>query len=234
MATKYEKERKALNDKKKKDINLNNEIVTACSEAVDNLIEIKKQCLPELLEERKNQILTELKKYEIIEEDSENNFVINGKSYPYQKVIDKGFKPIIVFGCKEARYSPAELYMVLESFDYLCDAYRNLEQTFTPTLDLFLRYADMSTSELNKLRTKPEYEVVVSKIDVFICSYISDNAMKRLIDPRTAELLQKADHKKRDRDDVPQVINVQQNTVYTSADEEIVRKSILDKINSLK
>lgn len=233
MATKYEKERKKINAEKKQQIKNNNEIVQSYNDAVKNLVALKKEMLPELLEERKTQMLTELEMYDIgkIEED---NFVINGKSFPYQEVIDKCFKPIMVFGCKECRYSPNELYQILDIFKDLCNACRKIEQTFTPTLDLFLSFADMSTYELNNLRIKQDYAVVTNKIDVFICSYISDNSMKRLIDSRTAELLQKADHKKRDKDEVAQVINVQQNTIYTSDDEEIVRKSILAKLNNMK
>ena len=232
MATKYQKERKEINNKKKEDIKRNNEVVIAYSEAVKDLVNIKKEMLPEILKERKTQMLTELEMYDIgkIEED---NFVINGKSFPYQEVIDKCFKPIMVFGCKECRYSPNELYQILDVFKDLCNACRKIEQTFTPTLDLFLSFADMSIYELNNLRIKQDYAVVTNKIDVFICSYISDNAMKKMIDSRTAEFLQKADHRKRDRDEVAQVINVQQNTIYTSADEEIVRKSLIDKLKSI-
>lgn len=234
MATKYEKERKKINTEKKQQIKNNNEIVQLYSDAVKNLVALKKEMLPELLEERKSQILTELEMYGIAKRENENDLIINGKSYPYQEVIDKGFRPIIVFGCNECQYSPNELYMILEAFKFSCEEFRKVEQTFTPTLDLFLIFADMSTYELNKMRVKPDYAVVTNKIDVFICSYISDNSMKRLIDSRTAELLQKADHKKRDKDEVAQVINVQQNTIYTSDDEEIVRKSILAKLNNMK
>lgn len=230
MATKYEKERKAINAKKKEDIKKNNEIVIAYTDAVKDLVEMKKEMLPEILKERKTKMLTELEMYGMAKSDNEDNLVISGKSFPYQEVIDKCFKPILVFGCKESQYSPNELYQVLDVFKDLCEACRNIEQTFTPTLDLFLSFADMSTYELNKMRVKPDYAVVTNKIDVFICSYISDNSMKRMIDPRTAELLQKADHKKRDRDEVAPVINVQQNTIYTIEDEEIVRQSIMDKL----
>lgn len=233
MATKYEKERKKVNAQKKQDIKNNNEIVVAYSDAVKDLVEIKKEMLPDILKERKAKMLTELEMHgkAIAEQD---NLVISGKSFPYQEVIDKCFKPIIVFGCKEAQYSPTELYEVLDVFKELCEACRKVEPTFTPTLDLFLSFADMSTYELNKMRVKPDYAVVTNKIDVFICSYISDNSMKRMIDPRTAELLQKADHRKRDRDEIAPVINVQQNTIYTSDDEELVRKSLMDKIKQIQ
>lgn len=232
MATKYQKERSKINQEKKENIQKSNKVVMSYSEAVKDLVQLKKESLPDILEQRKTQMLTELEMYGLASSDNED-VVISGNKFPYQEVIDKCFKPILIFGCKEAQYSPTELYEILDVFKELCGACRKVEQTFTPTLDLFLSFADMSTSELNKMRTKQEYEVVVSKIDVFICSYISDNSMKRMIDPRTAELLQKADHKKRDRDEVPQVINVQQNTILTKDDEEIIRKSIMDKMKSI-
>lgn len=233
MATKYEKERKEINDKKKKDIKRNNEIVISYSEAVKDLVNIKKEMLPELLKERKTQMITELEMYGLANSEKDD-LILSGKSYPYQEVIDKCFKPIMVFGCKECQYSPTELYMLLEAFKTLCEACRKIEQTFTPTLDLFLVFADMSTYELKKMRVKPDYAVVTNKIDVFICSYISDNSMKRMIDPKTAIFLQGADFNKRDRDEVAQVVNVQQNTIYTKADEEIVRQSLQNVIKQIQ
>lgn len=233
MATKFEKERKALNAKKKEDIKKSNEISTSYSKAVKDLVALKKECLPQILEERKTQMLTELQMYGLAQQDSEDNFVVSGNKFPHQDIIDKCFEPFIVFGSKPSQYSPAELFEILDVFKELCKACRKIEQTFTPTLDLFLGFADMSTKELDKMRTNEEYEIVVSKIDVFICSYISDNAMKRMIDPRTAELLEKADHKKRDRDEVPQVVKLQQNTIFTTTDEEIVRKSLRETIMNI-
>lgn len=233
MATKYQKERKVINAKKKEDIKKSNEIVTSYSQAVKDLVAMKKECLPQILEERKTQMLTELEMYGLARQEDSDNFVINGNKYPHQDIIDKCFEPIIVFGSNPSQYSPTELYLILDVFKELCKACRRIEQTFTPTLDLFLTFADMSTKELDKMRTNQDYEIVVSKIDVFICSYISDNAMKRMIDPRTAELLEKADHKKRDKDEVPQVVKLQQNTIFTTADEEIVRQSLIETINNI-
>lgn len=230
MATKYEKERRAINAKKKEDIKKSNEIVTSYSQAVKDLVAMKKECLPQILEERKTQMLTELEMYGLAIKDSDDNFVINGNKFPHQDIIDKCFEPFMIFGNNPAQYSPAELYEILSVFKELCKACRKIEQTFTPTVDLFLSFAEMSTKELDKMRTNQDYEIVVSKIDVFICSYISDNAMKRMIDPKTAIFLQSADCKKRDRDEVPQVVKLQQNTIFTTADEEIIRQSLKEKL----
>lgn len=231
MARRYEKERKAINAKKKEEIKKSNEIVTSYSQAVKDLVAMKKECLPQILEERKTQMLTELEMYGLAQQEDSDSFIINGNKYPHQDIIDKCFEPIIVFGSNPSQYSPTELYLILDVFKELCKACRRIEQTFTPTLDLFLSFADMSTKELDKMRTNQDYEIVVSKIDVFICSYISDNAMKRMIDPKTAIFLQSADCKKRDRDEVPQVVKLQQNTIFTTADEEIIRQSLMDKLS---
>lgn len=235
MATKYQKARNEQNAQKKKDIKKSNEIVKAYDNAILKTIEKEKDLLPKLLEERKIDLLN---KIQLLSDtdimDSENEILLSDKKFPYQEVIDNCFKPIMEFGHKEATYSPIELYQVLQVFSEMCYAIRKKEETFTPTLDLFMHFADLSTYQLNKMRSKQEFAVVISKIDVLICSFLSENSMKRLIDSRTAELLQKADHKKRDKDEPITIVASQTSTILTDIDRERIQEQLNVLTNNKK
>ena len=217
--------KKSETQKKKDTIKKNNELVTDYSETVNKMMAKTKEQLPELLSERRAELTKDLVMYGSAESDGKE-ISLQDHKYPYQEVIDKCFNPIIKYGCKEADYSPQELYEILDIFEKMCSEIKIYEETFTPTLDLFLRFADISTYQFDKLRSSQDYAVVVSKIDVFICSYISDNAMKRLIDSKSAIFAQQADHKKRDRDE-PITINATQNVSILSDDE---RKQIQESL----
>lgn len=221
---KIEKERKEQNQIKKAKTEKDNAMIQNLDIAIVKMLNNEKENLPNLLEQRKLDLINDLKLRGCAIE-KKDSITIQGNNYLYQEVIDNIFRPIINWRHKEAEYSALELHSIFEVFIDLCKEIKKKEPSFTPTLDTFLYFSDVGIETFRKYQRNELYRPTCDKIYAFIGMSISDAGLRGNANNRVVTFLEERDLGKQTLPPIT-VIGEQYNNIISAKDREELREKI--------
>lgn len=204
-----------------KDKKHNNEIMDFTISAELSLFEKKRANLPRYIKKRKKEFLEELKEYDIIKTEQEEDkecAIIGDKKIPMFELTQHCFDPFIKWTGVIPKYSPQELMCI---FDYYksCIIELNKKDLVPPTKEQFCVLCGISTNQFNSWKTSddPNLREVVFQIQDFIANYLSMSGLTRKTSEVTGIFIQKSSL---DRKEVSEVPTLQQQNNFILSDDK--------------
>lgn len=157
------------------------------------LMEKKKTDLPKYIKKRKKQLIEELKKCEILEEDDEGNAIIENNKLPMIDLWDFCFSPFVKVAGVVPDYSASELSIV---FDYFKECIKELNSVkiFPPTKEQFCTLCGFSTQRFNELKNTSPTDIreILLQVEDYIANYLNIGGLTRKTSEVTGIFIQKS------------------------------------------
>lgn len=150
--------------------------------AKQELVDKKRVELPKYIKKRKKQFIEELKKYNIIQSETDEEVQIMNKTIPMIDLTDFCFTPFVKVAGVVPDYSASELSII---FDYFKETIREMNKVeiVPPTKEQFCSLCGFSTQRFNELKNTSPTEIreILLQVEDYLCNYLSVGGLTRKI-----------------------------------------------------
>ena len=150
--------------------------------AKQELVDKKRVELPKYIKKRKKQFIEELKKYNIIQSETDEEVQIMNKTIPMIDLTDFCFTPFVKVAGAVPDYSASELSII---FDYFKETIREMNKVeiVPPTKEQFCSLCGFSTQRFNELKNTSPTEIreILLQVEDYLCNYLGIGGLTRKI-----------------------------------------------------